>query len=154
MYERRNMRILILSLLLLFIIGTFGCARPVSGIDGTNGTSCSVESATNGALILCTDGTSSLITNGSNGLNGADGVPGRDGLDGRNGIDSIVDIIDPCGDNPNQFDEVILQLSTGEFLAYFEHDGNRFLSILTNGSYRTTDSQKCSFVVQNGTINY
>lgn len=40
------------------------------GPAGNNGTSCSVSQQSQGALITCTDGTSALILNGTNGQNG------------------------------------------------------------------------------------
>lgn len=58
----------------------------------------------------------------------------------------VTEFIDPCGNGPG-FDEIILKMSTGELVAYFESGGTRFLTILTQGSYQTTDSQKCDFVV-------
>jgi hypothetical protein len=58
--------------------------------------------------------------------------------------------IDPCGDNPNQFDEILLELSDGTIIAYFESGSNRYLTTLTDGSYRTTDSQACNFSIVNG----
>jgi hypothetical protein len=64
--------------------------------------------------------------------------------------DSITRVFDPCGDAPGQFDEIILQTNSGKFIAYFESAGNRFLTVITNGNYRTTDAQKCNFNV-NGT---
>jgi hypothetical protein len=158
---------------LLFLVIATGllvaCSGPEDGKNGKNGSSCSVQQAANGAVVLCTDGTSAIISNGTNGLNGTDGQDGVDGtngqngtnghdglpgMDGRNGVDAVVEIIDPCGDNPGQFDEVLLRLSTGELLAYFESGSNRFLSLIGNGSYSTTDSQHCHFTVNNGVVHY
>jgi len=128
-----------------------GCAdKPDNGQDGKSG-SCSVQTAVNGVVITCTDGTSAVVTNGQHGNNGQDG---RDGLDGRDGIDAIVEFIDPCGDNPGHFDEVVLKLSTGELLAYFESGSHRFLSLIRNGNYRTTDVQNCAFSVNNGVVTW
>ena len=55
-------------------------------------------------------------------------------------------IIDPCGDGPG-FDEVIIKTTKGRLIVYFEDGGKRFLTILTAGSYRTTDRQSCFFSV-------
>jgi len=66
---------------------------------------------------------------------------------------SIVEFIDPCGDNDGQFDEVIMVTSNGDYVAYFESRGKRFLTVLPNGSYRTTDSQRCNFTITNGIYN-
>ncbi len=68
--------------------------------------------------------------------------------------ENITDIIDPCGDKANAFDEVILKTSSGKLMAYFESGSKRFLTILSNGSYRTTDAQTCSFDVEDGVISY
>ncbi len=80
----------------------------VDGNNGADGSSCSIQALTNGALISCTDGTSSLILNGERGKSCTvesmstgtviscedgstavvlNGVDGQDGLDGTNGVD-------------------------------------------------------------------
>jgi len=61
--------------------------------------------------------------------------------------DSVVEYIIPCGNRPNAFDETLLRTKSGKLLAYFESGGNRFLSILKPGNYRTTDGGKCYFTV-------
>lgn len=69
--------------------------------------------------------------------------------------ESIVELLDPCGDMPGQFDEVLLRTSSGKVIAYFETGSKRFLSVLTpNQSYSTTDVQGCAFSVNsNGELN-
>lgn len=64
-----------------------------------------------------------------------------------NGHDSIIEMVDPCGDKANTFDEVLLRTKSGKLIAYFEQGNNRFLSVLTPGHFRTTDSQACNFSV-------
>lgn len=60
----------------------------------------------------------------------------------------VVGLLDPCGDATGQFDEVLLKLSDGRVMAYFEDGGKRFLSVLSVGTlYETTDSQRCRFKV-------
>jgi len=59
-------------------------------------------------------------------------------------------IIDPCGNGPG-FDEVLLETDLG-LLAFFEQGSNRFLAILTDGAYVTTDAQHCHFTVIGGRI--
>jgi hypothetical protein len=59
---------------------------------------------------------------------------------------TIVDVKDPCG-NGSGFDEVILKTKDGKYIGYFEQGSQRFLSILENGSYRTTDGMGCYFSV-------
>lgn len=83
---------------------------------------------------------------GADGEQGPQGEPGQDGQDGKDGDDGILAVIDPCGDNPNKHDEILLVLNNGDILAYFESGNKRFLSLLECGTnYRTTDSQKCHF---------
>ena len=124
------------------LITTINCPDGTSsqifdGVDGTNGVNaeqCYVEPINSGTNIICG---SSIVTI-------LDGVDGEDGADGTN---SITEIIDPCGDNPGKFDEVLIRLENNQLLVYFEDAGNRFLSLLSPGNYRTTDSQKCYFTV-------
>jgi hypothetical protein len=62
---------------------------------------------------------------------------------------NIVEVIDPCGDNVGHFDEVVLRTSDNNFIAYFFHGNKRFLTILPNGDYQTTDNQACNFSIVN-----
>lgn len=119
-----------------------GCGTEVNrtklipGPQGKPGSSCSVESVEQGALISCSDGTGAFVSNG------------RDGLDGEPGSFSIVNSVDPCGDDPNHFDEILLVTAGGDYVAYFEDGGKRFLTILECGKmYRTTDKQACNFKI-------
>lgn len=64
------------------------------------------------------------------------------------GYQNITLFIDPCGDGPG-FDEVLLRTSQGDLLAYFESGNKRFLTVLVEGTYRTTDKQRCRFRVDN-----
>ena len=63
---------------------------------------------------------------------------------------AIKEIIDPCGDKVGKFDEILLVLNSGEIVAYFEQGGKRFLTVLSDGNYRTTDAQRCNFSVVGG----
>jgi hypothetical protein len=67
------------------------------------------------------------------------------------GYSNIESLIDPCGDGDG-YDEILIKLSTGEIIAYFQHGNDRHLAILPNGSYQTTDKDKCNFTVSNGTV--
>lgn len=60
------------------------------------------------------------------------------------GYPNIVRIHDPCGPSGG-FDEVVLELADGTYLAYFEQGTRRFLSLLAPGQYRTTDASACAF---------
>jgi uncharacterized coiled-coil protein SlyX len=63
---------------------------------------------------------------------------------------SVVEYLDPCGDKPNAYDEIILKTSQGDFVAYFEQGNKRFLTKLEkNVQYQTTDSQACLFKIDN-----
>jgi hypothetical protein len=59
----------------------------------------------------------------------------------------VVGLIEPCGHVNNVFNEVLIRLSNGATLAYFEQGSQRFLSSLVPGSYQTTDSKHCAFSV-------
>jgi len=62
----------------------------------------------------------------------------------------VVALIDPCGPSGG-FDEIIIELSNGDLVAYFRQNGSRqFLTILSDGQYRTTDAQRCRFEVVDG----
>lgn len=55
----------------------------------------------------------------------------------------VVEIVKPC---PNA-KEVLIKLSDGRVVAYFEQGGSRYLSFLGNGNYRTTDGTNCNFSI-------
>lgn len=65
----------------------------------------------------------------------------------------ISEVIDPCGDGA-YWDEVLLKLGNGQIVAYFENGGNRFLTVLSNGHYETTDAQRCRFTVSAGGVSW
>jgi uncharacterized coiled-coil protein SlyX len=61
--------------------------------------------------------------------------------------ESVVEFLDPCGDSSG-YDEILLKMSSGKVIAYFEDNGNRHLTILNpETAYQTTDVQKCKFKV-------
>jgi hypothetical protein len=93
---------------------------------------------------------------GKDGINGQDGVNGVDGINGKDGLDAdityqVVEIIDPCGaQHPNGYDEVILKLGNGKYLASFSDNVNGLntrLGVLPSGNYVTTDSTNCRFSI-------
>lgn len=125
-------------LLLCFLLVVFsGCADGQNGKDGLPGApgrpgqDCDVVQVYNGAIITC--GSFSAII-----LNGQDAVPSSY---------TIVEIIDPCGDNPGQFDEVIFRLADGSLITHYSDTNLHFLTVLSPGNYRTTDKQSCRFNV-------
>ena len=62
------------------------------------------------------------------------------------GYDSIIATVDPCGDG-HGYDEVLMRTVSGKWIAYFESGSNRFLSVIPEGNYRTTDQQSCNFSI-------
>lgn len=134
----KQLTILLFTLVLMFMM--FGCGPykrggpGEPGKDGKDGSSCSVEALSNGSLISCTDGTSSFVSNGA------------DGQDAPPTEFTVVEVINPCGSSGG-FDEVLLQLADGSFLAYFAGSGG-FLTVLNCGqSYVTTDAEACNFTI-------
>ena len=152
-------KILITSVLLV------GCAKaryeykPADGLNGVDGSSCSTQQLSNGAVIRCTDGTVSVVyngasgsngTNGTNGAGGLNGVNGRDGTNGINGTNSILEVVNPCGvEFANE--EVFLRMSSGQLLALYDGGANLDrLVLIAPGNYITTDAvqnRSCSFTV-------
>jgi hypothetical protein len=158
-----------LILISLFVVacgteGIISYGYPVVGPTGAKGDkgdpgeNCTVQQAVNGALILCPDGSNVLVLNGEKGEKGDQGNKGDNGEDGQDASPSsysIVAVIDPCGDSPNEFDEVIIRLADNSLIAYFEDGGKRFLASIPAGSYQTTDRQKCNFTVNaNMTVTF
>jgi len=69
------------------------------------------------------------------------------------GYNNIVSIVDPCGNHPTKIDEVFLKLSTGRIVSSFSDTAaglNTRFSLLTDGSFSTTDGTGCSFTVSGG----
>jgi len=62
-----------------------------------------------------------------------------------------VTIIDPCGDDPRYIDEVLIKLFDGSILGVFK-DGQYYMGVLEDGSYRTTDKTHCNFRIVNGEV--
>lgn len=110
----------------------------------------------------------SYICNGLNGNNGNDGHDGSDGHDGTNGHDGHdavtspfmpVEIIDPCGDTPGKFDEVLVRLANGILLATISDSASgqntRLGEIPYGTSWVTTDGTNCHItVLSNGTVTW
>jgi hypothetical protein len=61
-------------------------------------------------------------------------------------VPAVVELIDPCGDGPG-FDEVLIRLSDGRLLAHYADHRLQFLTLLSPGSFVTTDAQRCRFTV-------
>lgn len=96
---------------------------------------------------------------GAQGPQGIQGPQGPQGLPGTNAPTPIpIVILDPCGDAPGIYDEVILKLPDGTLLASFSDNAsglNTRLSQLVPGSYVTSDNSLCYFTVHsNGTVTW
>jgi hypothetical protein len=119
----------------------------VNGADGIDGLAGRVGA--DGA-----DGTDGLDgVDGINGVDGVDGVDGANGVDGTDGANApptpytVTQLIDPCGETPG-FNEVLLRLANGMLLAHYSHGSRQFLTVITPGTYTTTQgSPECTFTV-------
>lgn len=84
-----------------------------------------------------------VVCDGEQGVQGPQGDPGTPAPQYQ-----IVSIIDPCGDTHGIVDEVLLRLAGGEILVLMMDNPsglNARLSILSTGSYMTTDGSHCAF---------
>ena len=124
--------------------GSQGPAGP-QGAPGTNGSSCSVAAvpASNvapngGSLIQCTDGTQSLVLNGTNGTNGSNGTPG-----------TLVTPIQFCPGTPSYpstFPEVGFCINNQIYAVYSANNG--FLTVVEPGTWSSNAiGSSCTFTV-------
>lgn len=98
---------------------------------------------------------------GDKGDQGEQGIPGQDGEDGDDAAPTPytpVALVNPCGDAPGVYDEILIKLANGQLVASFSANANgnntRF-AVLTPGTYVTTDGDSCVFTVDsNGDITY
>ena len=163
--------------LISLVLGLCACgANGTNGIDGQPGPqgnpgvdgSCTVSSVAvnsvapnGGSLIQCSDGTSSLVlngTNGSNGVNGTNGTNGTNGINGTNGTNgTVISSIQFCPGTPSYpsvFPEVGFLINGTIYAVYSANDG--FLTALTPGTYSSNAiGNSCTFTVNaNGTISH
>lgn len=117
---------------LIFLTGMLlllGCGKDTT-ISYTD-PSCKVTEGVNGTLLQCPNGSQALIAPNGTQYN-------------------IVTIIDPCGDAPGIYDEVLLKLANGQIVASFSQNVNgdytRF-ALIPQGTYMTTDGSNCRFNV-------
>lgn len=123
--------------------GVSGPSGP-QGPVGNPGQSCSVTPLPSnpGALILCGDGTSVVVTNGVDGQNGHDGATGASG---QNATPVVMQQL--CPGINSSFPEQAFVLG-GKLYAVYSSSGNASLAVLTPGSYTTTNpGQNCTFTV-------
>ena len=113
-----------------------------AGPQGDPGSSCSTTPLpdASGALILCGDGTSVVVTNGAKGDTGNTGANGQDA--------TPVVMLQLCPNVVSNFPEQAFVIG-GKLYAVFSSGGNASLAVLTPGTYTTTaPGQNCSFTVQ------
>lgn len=123
-----------------------------SGSNGTNGLNaqpCSVINATNGALIVCPDGTQQFVSNGVDGQSIV-GPQGPVGLSGSNGIDATpITLVQFCPGTtvyPSTFVEIGLCISNNIYAVYSANNG--FLTYIPPGNYSSNAiGSSCSFTV-------
>jgi hypothetical protein len=96
---------------------------------------------------------SSLDTNRDGVVNDGDAeIKSNTVCNGNNatGVFSSVEVLDPCGDAPGVYDEVLLRLSDGTVLVSFSAnasgDNTRF-ALIGPGTYTTTDGSNCTFTL-------
>lgn len=85
---------------------------------------------------------------GTNGSNGSNGTNGTNGADAPPTAFTPVALVNPCGDAPGIYDEIFLKLQNGTLIASFSANSsglNTRFSVLTAGSYQTTDGDNCTF---------
>jgi len=64
--------------------------------------------------------------------------------------ENITAFHDFCGNKPGVYNEVGMITTTGKIVVYFEAGSNRYLSILSDGDYITSDGTACYFSVTDG----
>lgn len=161
-----------LLVFLALLMALTSCGKcPKNGTNGLNGSSGSngvdgfnsLVSLAAGAPTCLAGGTtllSGLDLNRNNNLdvsevtasaaicNGVDGDDGAPGADAPPTPFTPVAIVNPCGDAPGVYDEIFLKLQNGALIASFSANSsglNTRFSILTAGSYVTTDGDNCAF---------
>ena len=121
------------------------------GQDGRDGSSCTVQQVlaspvapNGGARISCTDGTDSLVLNGTNGTN-APSVIG------------IQQVVKPCPTIAGSMPELFLILTDRTIVASISDSqtgAHTRLAAVTPGSYVTTDSRSCAVTVTASTVSW
>ena len=148
------MKLLIfLFLLLVFIVG---CGKShtfyVSGEHGKN----SLMDISRGSMGDCDEGViiNSGLDDNRDGILNSDEISstsfvcdGTNGSDGVDGSSSVVSVLDPCGDEPGHHDELVMVLDDGTYLAWLKNVG--IVELLEGVLYRTTDHQRCRFIIDN-----
>lgn len=165
--------LILVAIVILCFSGLSGCgkdpstvqgARGADGATGTNGHS-AVVTLVNSAL-SCSNGGRTILTatdaNDNNVLDGGDtNLQSAEICHGNNAPATPFtpsEMIDPCGDTPGIYDEVLLKLANNSILASFSDNANgqnTRLSIVVPGNYVTSDGSNCHFTVNaNGSVTW
>ena len=141
-----------------------------NGVNGADGSSCSVVAVpansvapAGGSLITCTNGTSSLVLNGTNGINGTNGTNGSNGSNGSNGHDgangaagsngtngTVITAVQFCGgitgSYPSTFPEIGFCIDHNIYAVYSANGG--FLTEVLPGTWSSDGiNASCTFTV-------
>lgn len=156
--------------------GALSCKRTDIFQDLDRNNFYSTGDAYQNGFLVCNGAVGASGNDGINGVDGAQGSPGEQGIQGEQGIKGetglqgeagqngtngsnglnadttyqVTEIIDPCGDDPYKYDEVILKLGNGKYLASFSDNAsglNTRFGLLPAGTYRTTDGTNCTFTL-------
>ena len=128
----------------------------VAGQNGSNGSNCSVTTLAvgstpapnGGSLITCSDGTSSVVLNGSQGLQGQTGASGQNGSAGTPG--TVITPVQFCKGvtptYPSTFPESGLCINNVMWGVYSANSG--FLAELPPGTYSSDGiNASCTFTI-------
>lgn len=63
-------------------------------------------------------------------------------------LDNTINVIQLC----EYGGEILFELGNGTFVSYFESGSNKYLAVLDDGIYVTTDSEACRFEIVNGSV--
>jgi hypothetical protein len=109
-------------------------AQGESGLPGQDGSSCTTFNVSGGAVISCTDGSYSIVSDGKDG--------------------STIELLNPCGDL-DRHDEIFLRFMASDgmltVVAFFTDNGSALFSRLSvlrcddTTIYRTTEKDSCIF---------
>lgn len=138
------MRVLVALLLLV------GC----SDRRFSSSKSCQVIEVDNGVQIICPDGSSAVVFNGTNGSNGSNGIDGSNGTNGLNGTQiTTIKFCSHLPIYPSTFPEYGVCIDNMLYAVYSANGG--FLTYLPNGSYSSNGKNSaCAFTVNGCIISY
>lgn len=152
-------------LLFVILVTASGCGKEPQVIAGPQGNAGSQGQPGFSSLVViandapsCSNGGKTILTaldvNYSNTIDAGDvnlqTAEICHGTDAASSPFSPAEFIDPCGDAPGVYDEVLIKLANGMIVASFSDNANgknTRLSVLVPANYVTTDGSNCSFSV-------